>query len=416
MPSLAQRRVPWIVLATMVVAILLLRGGEVWQRVQLAGFDVQMLRYFMSEADELALLNAGGGESGQAVGETPAGTGSLVSQLMQGLLESDCASVAQLVELEEALNHSSTLLLLGECWQRMGFPDEALAVWSTVDNVSLLFFLQGQACDRMDDAECARAHYEASALTLNYADWKTLIALIRQFNRPDDVVWLEYIVTGLAEVDDAPAGALPYAEAILLSNLGQLEEAIFRFNTAIATEPDGPRVYLDAGLVASRLENFSLARSYWEKGLLANPDYEEFYLFIAQSYRQQGQLDEAFAWYSEAEGQWSAIREQAEIRFVQGRYEESLALYEEVLAIRPGAGLYAQASQAAIRAEQYETAQAWLREAIALDSQTISYRLQLGELCETVLDNPCAIEQYETILLIEPNHNEAQSRLEQLNR
>lgn len=408
----------WIWLLLMGVAIVLLRGGGVWQRAQLAVADERVLTQYVALNGADVYLSpfeeVGVGQEVE-VEVSPAGAESPISQFMVALLAGDCALAEQVLEAGVTFEPTSSRLLLGGCWQEAGLPDRALATWQGVENVSLYFYLQGQICQENKDGVCERAYFEATVLTLNHAEWRSLVALLRYFNRPGDEIWLAGIVERLEEMGDVPAGMLAYAQAVQLSRTGQEGESLAYFDTAIANEPEGTRVFVDAGLAANRLQRYDLARDYWEQGLAVYPEYEDFYLFIGQAWRDEGRLDEAYGAYELAgDDRVESWRERAEVRFEQGRLEESFDLYEGALATRPGASLYSRASRPAVALQRYDQAEQWLREAVALESENVLYRLQLGEVCELVLNTACARRQYEAVLDLEPTHRKAQARLDGL--
>ena len=80
---------------------------------------------------------------------------------------------------------------------------------------------------------------------------------------------------------------------------------------------------------------------------------------------------------------YKPLRRLAQIRFIQGRYDEAITLYQEIIEhVRPE----------------------WRD----------SYRLRLAQACQQAGDRLCAVEQYRLVLTSEPNNTEALEALSTL--
>ena len=98
----------------------------------------------------------------------------------------------------------------------------------------------------------------------------------------------------------------------------------------------------------------------------------------------------------------------------QKRYPEALVYFQSALELAPGdARTLSMVANAAIRAERFSTARAYLERALVTDF-CIKLWQQLARVCQVLQDIPCATEQYRKVLSVDPQNEKAINGLENL--
>ena len=408
-----QQRQFWPALLLVVMGlVLVLRGPNLWTRGLQTPADLSVMSHYLQSEQALAIVNplallVGVGEpSTIALAHSPGSMG----QFLLAILGDECEAAEELLRTVPSLDRVPQRFMVGSCRQRVGQSGEALQDWQQAEGISLLFYEQGQVCAQRGQELCARAAFETAAATLSHADWKSIPFMLSYFDKPEDLSWLQTILLNLRQINELPPGLLAFAEGKVLAATGKPVEALPYFNEAIAAYPDKIDVYYAAGQTAERAGRVDEAISYWTQGVSVFPEYDGFYYFIGDAYRDEAKVDLAYEWYEKAGDSARSFQRRAEIRFNQQAYEESLALYLRSLELGPSAQSYYHAARSALALDDYEQARTLLMEAVVLAEGEISYHLELADVCEALVDNNCAIEQYDAILRIQPDHERALAR------
>lgn len=202
--------------------------------------------------------------------------------------------------------------------------------------------------------------------------------------------------------------------AILLEQFKRYGEAIDSFNMAIALRPDFAEAYFNRGKLLSETGRFQEALASYNQAISINPNYAEAYfsrgMLLLDELKSHGNalisFDKAIECkHNFAEAYFNRGRLLSEIK----QYQKALASYDQAISIIPN---YVEAynNKGIILAGQYERYQ----EALACFNKAIEFQPDCEDalynraklLCE-INDINGALENCNQIILINPNHVDA---------
>ena len=94
--------------------------------------------------------------------------------------------------------------------------------------------------------------------------------------------------------------AFHYVQGNVLSESGELEEAIRHYRQALKLSPGNAAIYFDLGNALSKQENLDEAVDHFRQALRIQPEFAEAHQSLGEALAQQGKRDEAIKHYEEA--------------------------------------------------------------------------------------------------------------------
>ena len=301
----------------------------------------------------IAAIRAGG----EASADTP-GLNAMLGQtfIEQGRFDEAGAVLQEAIELDP--QHPGALRSLGELARRRGHLAEAEARFGEVLAI---------------DAGDGLAHAGLGTV------------LFRQKRYAEALDHLGLAVESPATADTR--GALHLYMGQSAGELGRLEEAEAHLERAVAAMPDNVLTLLAMGELRVRQGRAEEAEALRRRAREMHPDDPTLRHMIAESLRTEGQVDKA------------------------------IAVYEEALEIDPGnAPVHAGLGIALYQLGRFRAAVASMTRALDLRPDlpyAVSLRLLSGHSLRELGDIPAAIEQYELVLELDPELEQARIALEE---
>ncbi|MFH7320310.1 tetratricopeptide repeat protein [Desulfurivibrio sp. D14AmB] len=197
-------------------------------------------------------------------------------------------------------------------------------------------FAWGKSAELDGSLEEARYAYEQALLCDREADYvmrSLAMLLLRQGKRAEALIWVQRMVE-LRPEDTASRGLL----ANLYSAAGEPERAAAIYRDILAEDPGNPNITLLLAALYVEGERLGVARELLEELTVNQPGFMMGHYYLARLYRDFGEMDAALASYERALAvSWSPAlaRELAGAYELAGRYEESLRLYQQMVAEDP---------------------------------------------------------------------------------
>lgn len=135
-----------------------------------------------------------------------------------------------------------------------------------------------------------------------------------------------------------------FEEGVTFSRAGSYDEAIAKFNEALAIVPNCADCYYNIGFAYAQQKKYSEAEGAFKKALEVNPEYVDAYNGLANVYNAQKKFDEAAAASAEAAkragaagtgGSVDAIYNQGVIFWNAGKIAEAKKQFEEAIKMNP---------------------------------------------------------------------------------
>ncbi len=133
-----------------------------------------------------------------------------------------------------------------------------------------------------------------------------------------------------------------FEDGVTLSRAGSYDEAIAKFNEALAIVPTCADCYYNIGYAYAQKKQYKEAEDAFKKALETNPDYVDAYNGLANVYNAQKKFDEAGAASAEAAkragaagggGSVDAVYNQGVIYWNAGKIAEAKKQFEETIKI-----------------------------------------------------------------------------------
>lgn len=198
---------------------------------------------------------------------------------------------------------------------------------------------------------------------------------------------------------------------------GRYEEAILAYERVMALSPTTPadvfhslgRAYLETG-------NPTMARDVANRGLIIYPMERVLYLVMADSYRQEGDLDTVESWYVRMLQRWpydaSIWAKRGELAAAAGRLHEAEAYFQEAIGIQPDdVGYWSSLAAAAVAGGNKSLARDAYQRATALRPDDAALWLQSGRYLADAGWTSDAQVAFKRVLELEPDNDEAFRRL-----
>lgn len=199
------------------------------------------------------------------------------------------------------------------------------------------------------------------------------------------------------------------------------EEAILAYERVMALAPTPPAdVFQSLGQAYLAVGNLTMARDVLDRGLMLYPMERVFYLAMAESYRQEKDLNTAESWYVRMLQRWpydaSVWAKRADTAVAAGRLRDAEAYYQEAVAIQPDdIGYWTSLAAVAVARGNKPLARDAYQKATALRPDDAALWLQAGRYYADVGWATDARAAFERALELEPANSEALTRLAALN-
>jgi tetratricopeptide (TPR) repeat protein len=108
-----------------------------------------------------------------------------------------------------------------------------------------------------------------------------------------------YFLQGKAVSENAYKAAILLNDGVLLLRANKNEEAIAKFNEALAYDPNFPEVHHNLGVAMAKLGNVELAITELDKAVNLNPENDSSWYTLAGLYQSIGQIDNAISYYEQ---------------------------------------------------------------------------------------------------------------------
>ena len=175
-------------------------------------------------------------------------------------------------------------------------------------------------------------------------------------------------------------------------------------------------VFHSLSLAYLATDNPTMARDVLNRGLMIYPNERVYYLAMAESYRQESDLDTAESWYVRALQRWpydaQVWAKRAETAVAAGRLHDAEEYFQEAVTIRlDDVGYWMGLAGASVAVGHTRVAMEAFQAAMDLRPDDAAIWLQSGRyLVETGQGNQ-AIPVFEHVLELEPDNHEAVSQL-----
>ena len=211
-------------------------------------------------------------------------------------------------------------------------------------------------------AEAEKLYKEALAYEPNYFEALHLLGVVALQTRRTE--WGVELITKAIEINSTVASAHSNL-ATALSNLKRFDEALTRYDTAIALKPDYTDAHYNRGATLKELKRFDESVISYDKAIALKPNYAEAYNNRGNALKDLNRLEEALASYDKA----IALKpDQADTHNNRGvalqglkRFDEALISYDTAIMLKPD------------YAEAYYNRGVTLKELKRLDEAVTSY-------------------------------------------
>lgn len=198
---------------------------------------------------------------------------------------------------------------------------------------------------------------------------------------------------------------------------GRYAEAIVAYERVLALQssPEADLFY-SLGQSYLQMDNPKMARDVLERGLSLYPSERVYYLGMAESYRQEADLDTAESWYVRMLQRWpnddQAWANRGEIAQATGRYQDAEEYFQEATRIEADdVGYWISLATVASETGNLPLVVEAYRQATALRPDDVSLWLQYGRYLVVVGNLSEARPVYERVLELEPGNREAAFQL-----
>lgn len=219
---------------------------------------------------------------------------------------------------------------------------------------------------------------------------ETLAYAYRLYSRFDESVKLyekliEWSDIKVAKIYNCELSSVYCDWALYLYNLGETKDVFDKFEKALKLNPDNPDIYEGLSRVNFLSKNYSDSIRQMQKAIDLNPGNSEYYIFLADV-------------YCEVNNVYDAER-----------------MYKEVIFMEPeNAVCHARLGIINLKQKKIDVALEHLRIAVKLDENNWDYLYNLALAYELACDTVKAVELYNRVLELNPEHADAAKNLKML--
>lgn len=199
------------------------------------------------------------------------------------------------------------------------------------------------------------------------------------------------------------------------------DEAILAYERVMALDATPQAdVFYSLSLAYLEVDNPTMARDVLNRGLMVYPAERVYYLAMAETYRQEDDLDTAESWYVRMLQRWpydaQAWAKRGEIAVAAGRLRDAAEYFQEAATIQPNdVGYWINLASAASATENVRLATRAYQEAMALRPNDTAIWMQAGRFLAGSGQAGEARSAFEHVLDLEPGNRDAMSQLAGLN-
>jgi tetratricopeptide (TPR) repeat protein len=202
----------------------------------------------------------------------------------------------------------------------------------------------------------------------------------------------------------------------VLMKLARLDEALVPLQRAVAEDPGMVGAYVDLGSLWIRKGLPEQAIVYLEAALRLQPNFAEVHNNLGIVYLRTGRFELAEACFEQAlkvnPGMVEAYKNKGDLRLCLRSYRAAIHCFERALEIRPGfsAAMPGLMMARSALAEQSRARQACYR-AIEAEPDSVTVRMRAGGVLASQGLYQEAVEQFEAVLRLDPEHRDACNNL-----
>ena len=268
-------------------------------------------------------------------------------------------------------------------------------------------FSNGQIQEAFDAVETLIKEYPNQPILLNICG-----VFYKQIGQPDEAV---------KRFEKALAINPDYAEAhnnlgVTLQNLGQLDSAVESYKKAITSNPEHTEAHNNLGLILQDLGLMDEAVISYEKAITSNPEYTEAHNNLGNIFKELKQLDAAVKSYEKViainpdypEAHFNLGNTFREL----GQLETAIKSYEKVIAIKPdNADVHFNLGDTLSELGQLDEAVKSYEKAISIEVDFANAHNNLGISLKKLGQLDEAIKCYEKAISIEIDFTDAHNNL-----
>ncbi len=316
-----------------------------------------------------------------------------------------------------ALAHSN----LGHLFGELGYCDDAIhhfeqAVTSEPEQQDYYYNLARQLanCGRTQEA---MQRYE-QALTHNSEDVRSLnnLGLLQAAAGEYQLAQQQYETA----IRIKPDFSLPYANlGELFAGQGQWERAVQIYEDGLTKQPEDPGLLNGLGYLYQQQGEFSKALAYYERALKEAPEFSLVYNNIGNIHLAQQAFPEAQKSYLQAlevnPHDEYAYFNLAELAVKEDRIQDAISYYKKALQNAPrNADIPNNLANLLARNGALDEAIQYYQLALRINPGYINAHYNLGSIYASLGQNQLAQGQFKAVLQLQPQHEAAQKRLQQL--
>lgn len=301
------------------------------------------------------------------------------------------------------LARSTGQMTTAEAWLNQGLNDASSGYLAQFE-LCLLYWNQGRQ---------ARAREACRGTRLSAVYWLNRGYVADEEGRRDDAL-ADFQMA--ASINPTLVAAWQQLGQALFTE-GRYDDSILAHERVMALDstPEAG-VFHSLSLAYLATDNPTMARDVLNRGLMIYPNERVYYLAMAESYRQESDLDTAESWYVRALQRWpydaQVWAKRAETAVAAGRLHDAEEYFQEAVTIRPDdVGYWMGLAGASVAVGHTRVAMEAFQAAMDLRPDDAAIWLQSGRyLVETGQGNQ-AIPVFEHVLELEPDNHEAVSQL-----
>jgi tetratricopeptide (TPR) repeat protein len=199
---------------------------------------------------------------------------------------------------------------------------------------------------------------------------------------------------------------------VFYKQTGELDEAIKRFEKAIAINPDYAEAHNNLGVTLQDVGLMNKAVTSYEKAIVSNPDYTEAHNNLGVTLQNLGLMDEAIISYEKAlalnPDYTEAHNNLGNIFKELDQLDAAVKSYEKVIALNPDfSEAHYNLGNTLHELGQLESAIKSYEKVIAINPNLSKVHYNLGNTLRELGQLKSAIKSYEKVIAINPDYHEA---------
>ncbi len=201
-------------------------------------------------------------------------------------------------------------------------------------------------------------------------------------------------------------------------NEGKFDLAAQEWEAAFRGGYTNPALWNDLGLVYMRRQDFSNAKEMFERAIREQPSYPDPHLNLGVAFERTGETSRAIAQYQEAI-RLSPLNVHARNRLglllaAEGRVRDAEQAFRASLSIAPSVVALDGLGKVLLQSGRLPEAQQAFEQAVAMNAEDVRARMSLAQIYSASGSRAKAIEEYQTVLKLDPGNGPAAAALRDL--